>query len=201
MYAIHTSPGFIIDSRPFGEAGKLLSIFTRDFGLVRAAAQGIRLEKSKLRYYAQDYFLGTFSLVRGKEFWRLTSAQAAQGTQEIRNMKYEVGHKSQELIARVASLLKRLLQGEEAHPELFECVQACMTFLSEMPNLTEEQLKTLESITVLRILKTLGYIGNDTSLNGEFESRQLSPEVLNSLVPKRTLMNKHINKALEESHL
>ena len=74
MHAIHTTPGFIIGSRPYGEAGKMLSIFTRDFGLVTATAQGIRLERSKLRYHAQDLSFGSFSLVRGREFWRLTSA-------------------------------------------------------------------------------------------------------------------------------
>jgi chromosome segregation protein len=77
MHPIHTTPGFIIDSRPYGEAGKLLSIFTRDFGLVTTSASGIRFEKSKLRYHSQDYSFGSFSLVRGKELWRLTSAAPA----------------------------------------------------------------------------------------------------------------------------
>ena len=60
MHPIHTTLGFVINSRPYGEAGKLLSIFTRDFGLVLANAQGIRLEKSKLRPFIQDYSFGYF---------------------------------------------------------------------------------------------------------------------------------------------
>ena len=75
MHPIHTTPGFIIGSRPSGEAGKMISIFTRDLGLVFASAQGIRFEKSKLRPFTQDYSFGQFSFVRGKEYWRLTSAQ------------------------------------------------------------------------------------------------------------------------------
>ncbi|MEK9177832.1 MAG: recombination protein O N-terminal domain-containing protein, partial [Patescibacteria group bacterium] len=75
MYSITTTPGFIIDSRPYGEAGRLMSIFTRELGLVRATAQGIRLEKSKLRYSSQLYSFGIFSFVCGKEFWRLTNAR------------------------------------------------------------------------------------------------------------------------------
>src|SRR3989338_4347951 len=75
MNPIHTTPGFIIASRPYGETGKILSIFTRDIGLVGAVAQGIRLEKSKLRYHTQDYSFGTFSFVRGRELWRLTDAR------------------------------------------------------------------------------------------------------------------------------
>ena len=83
MHPIHTTPGLIIHSRPYGEAGKLLSIFTRDFGLVLANAQGIRLEKSKLRPFIQDYSFGIFSLVKGKELWRLTSAQSVATNLQI----------------------------------------------------------------------------------------------------------------------
>ena len=50
MHPIHTTPGFIIASRPYGETGKILSIFTRDIGLVGAVAQGIPFEKTKIRY-------------------------------------------------------------------------------------------------------------------------------------------------------
>src|SRR5690349_11857408 len=98
MYAIHTTPGFIIGSRPYGEAGKMLSIFTRDLGLVLAAAQGIRLEKSKLRYSAQDYSFGTFSLVRGKEFWRLTnSAPTSAGESSLPTARSESEDTKEEL--------------------------------------------------------------------------------------------------------
>ena len=86
----------------------MLSIFTRDLGLVTAVAQGIRFEKSKLRAFIQDYSFGFFSLVKGKEFWRLT------GGQEIVNIESQdviVERGVAELIARLALLLRRLLQG------------------------------------------------------------------------------------------
>lgn len=193
MYAIHTTPGFVIDSRPHGEAGKLISVFTRDYGLVLASAQGIRLEKSKLRYHTQDHSFATFSLVRGREFWRLTSAQAE-------NQKYEIKNGA-DLMARIALLLKRLLHGEEPHHELFVCVESCARFLSENNEITAEQLKTLESLTVLRILHALGYIGNDTDLNGTAASSEITIQSLDELAPKRAHINQHINKALRESHL
>lgn len=190
MYAIHTTPGFIIDSRPRGEAGKLLSIFTRDFGLIYASAQGIRLEKSKLRYYTQDYAMGTYSLVRGKEFWRLTSAAGASRTKS-----------GITFVARLALLLRRLLQGEESNVELFEIVRSTTDYLDTNHDLDDAQLKTLESIIVLRCLHALGYVGKDNILKDCLESAVLSVAILAELAPKRALMNQHINKALKESHL
>ncbi len=222
MYAIHTTPGFIIESRPSGEAGKLLSIFTRDLGLVWAIAQGIRLEKSKLRYHSQECSFGEFSFVRGKEFWRLTSAneliverQSSTGGQIS---ACEIGLRSgtQELISRVALLLRRLLRGEEAHPELFEHVEASFLFLENSNHsinpihtanstdpikLSAEQLQTLESIIVFRILHLLGYIGTDKNLDARLGVEPFSLALLDETMGQRTNMNRHINKALRESHL
>lgn len=221
MYHIHTTPGFIVNARPYGEAGKMLSIFTREFGLITARAQGIRLERSKLRYYAQEYFLGTFSLVKGKEFWRLTSAApfslrtfspglrwpdppAAFASLKSEKSSPRSGSGSdskKELIARLALLLKRLLQGEEARPEAFDVIQTCIEFIETQPDVYAERLAALESLTVARILHWLGYIGDDKELNGHMQSLEITTGSLDRLQKKRTIFNMHINKALKESQL
>jgi recombinational DNA repair protein (RecF pathway) len=196
MYAIHTTPGFIIDSRPRGEAGKLLYIFTRELGLVLASAQGIRLEKSKLRYHAREYSFGTFSFVRGREFWRLTSAaENGEGGMHLKNQA------AGELIARIAFLLKRFLHGEESHPELFDLIAATANFLNKRETYTDDQLKTLESITVLRILHALGYIGDVGEPESIIREQNISAEFLDQLGSHRVEINRHINKALKESQL
>ena len=199
MHAIQTTPGYIIGSRAYGDAGKILSIFTRDFGLVYATAQGIRLEKSKLRYYIQDYSFGVYSLVRGREYWRVTSANSTK------ELFYGLQLGTSELIARIAFLLKRLLHGEEAHPELFDCVFECAKFLGQENS--NEVMQTLESLVVARILYALGYIGkieevlDTTGLAGQMRSKEISVELLRSIAVNRALLNQHINKALKESML
>src|SRR3989344_458642 len=154
MHIIHTTPGFIIKSRPRGESGKLLSIFTRDLGLVLATAQGIRLEKSKLRYHSQEYSFREFSFVRGKEFWRLTNAQS-----------YVSAPVGDDLVIRIALLLRRLLHGEEANPELFDHISKSFSFLMNLSEILDEQRNMLESVIVLRVLYFLGYVGKDKNLD------------------------------------
>jgi hypothetical protein len=205
----------------------MLSIFTRDFGLVTAVAQGIRLEKSKLRYYVQNYSFAVFSLVRGKEFWRLTSAASggdgfldtnisAQhdlrdrllGNSSCSRQSRSQGPSSsspplatQELIAKIAALLKRLLQGESPHPELFDIVHSCEIFLNGADGISEDQMRSLESLTVLRMLHSLGYVGKEDQFSGYLRSADLSLDSLDGVAGFRQLMNKHINSALKESHL
>jgi len=202
MYAIHTTPGFIIESRPKGEAGKLLYIFTRDLGLIMAAAQGIRFEKSKLRYYCQDFMLSEFSFVRGKEFWRLTSAQDTQDRPaDVRRVDLR---ELREIVPRMALLLRRLLHGEEAHPELFDHIQGSLVFIESCEDgaeLSDEQVRTLESLIVFRIVHLLGYVGNDKEVDAQILSAPLSLELITTAVGQRVAMNMHINKALKESHL
>jgi len=201
MHPIHTTQGFVIHSRPYGEAGKLLSIFTHDFGLVLANAQGIRLEKSKLRPFIQDYSFGIFSLVKGKELWRLVSAQSVATNLQIHTNATNTSQPHFELIARLALLLRRLLQGEESHPELFDVIMLCKEFLQNNTNISDEQVKTLESLVVLRMMNSLGYIGKDILLDEHILPKVISLELIDQLAGKRVIMNQHINKALKESHL
>jgi len=196
MYSIITTLGFVIDSRPYGESGKLLYIFTRDHGLVVATAQGIRLEKSKLRYFIQDYSFGLFSFVKGKEYWRLTNAQESEaGSRELGDGSQEVGGGSLELRAKIALLLKKMLQGEEPHPELFDVISVLDLYESRL------RLHLVESLIVLRIFHKLGYIGNITELNSLLVSNQISEEILSNVEKNRVFINQNINKAIKESHM
>ena len=41
-HTIYNTEGFILKSLNFGEANKYFFIFTKDFGLIKAAAQSVR---------------------------------------------------------------------------------------------------------------------------------------------------------------
>ena len=130
-YHIYTTKGIVLSERPIKEADRLYSILTRDFGLVRAHAIGVRKSVSKLRGSLEPVSLSTVSLVRGKEFWRLTSAEL------IKSLK-----KSKPL-----ELLEKLVVGEASHPELFDAV--------------EKYIESDETTLVSQILYHLGYLKSE----------------------------------------
>jgi recombinational DNA repair protein (RecF pathway) len=149
-YAVYTTRGFILNSGPTGEASKLYSIYTEDFGLIRAKAQGVRLIQSKLRYALEDYSLCTFSLVKGKEVWRLTGSQA------------EIHSKESSLIrARILNLVRRLVQGEEKNQSLFNALL----------KLTDKDIPD-EVSALTQILSILGYL-DLASIEGKSEREVL----------------------------
>jgi recombinational DNA repair protein (RecF pathway) len=144
-YAVYTTRGFILGSAPSGEASKIYSIYTEDFGLIRGKAQGVRLLVSKLRYNLEDYSFATFSLVRGKEVWRVTGAE-----------KESIPASNTRVRARILNLTRRLVQGEERNDALF----------AALLSLKEESIS--ETVALAAILDALGYLDKKT-LEGKSE--------------------------------
>ena len=193
MHHIYHTEGIILGSRNYGEAGKYYSIFTRDLGMIYASAQGVRKMSSKLRYVLQDFSYLKIDLVKGKDFWRVTSASKLNCLDNL--IKNEGTF---EVFSNVAKLLKRLLAGEYPNPALFTDLINGLSILEKIE--TEEDLRNMEAIIVLRILNNLGYIGGsvklDTLIKSPFE-KELVLEVKKS----RKEILSHINKALKETHL
>src|SRR3989338_8324981 len=108
MYHIYHTEAFVLGAKNRGEANKVITIYTRELGLLRASAQGIRLSKSKSRFALQDFSYAKVDLVRGKEFWRVTSSTPISSFPYLRRDK-----KSLSLIFQISKLLERLCAGEE----------------------------------------------------------------------------------------
>ena len=148
-YAVYTTRGFILGSGPTGEASKLYVLYTEDFGLIRAKAQGVRLIQSKLRYNLDDYSFSTFSLVRGKEFWRLTGSVSENLSKEKLFVR-----------ARVLNLVRRLVQGEEKNESLFNAL---------LPLVSNDTTRDSTEVSILvDVLSSLGYLDN-TLVKGKSE--------------------------------
>ncbi len=187
MHTVYTTEGFVLKSLNFGEANKCYFILTKDFGLVKATAQGVRLLKSKLRYNLDDLSAVQISMVRGKDIWRITSAHA----------KTKLNHP---IILPIFSLLLRLLHGEERNDFLYETIKEGISFLDSQ-KLSSEQLSNLECILALRILSSLGYIGNLGDFNKFTESPYFTVELLSTMSAIKTRAILEINRSLKETQL
>lgn len=138
-YHIYTTKGIVLSSRPWREADRIYSILTRELGLIRATAIGVRKEASKLRGALEPFILSSVSLVRGREYWRAASAES------ICNISPSPA------IARPFDLIEKLVQGEAPHPELFDDIE-----LAVLSSPTDDE--TSEIHLVSKILFHLGYL-------------------------------------------
>ncbi len=128
-----------MSQRALREADRVYSILTEELGLVRATATGVRKGHSKLRGLLEPLSLSSVSLVRGKEFWRITSSELIKKID------------SSEEILRPLALLEKLVQGEAPNPELFKAVEKIILD-------KEKHGETFEIHFVAHILFHLGYL-------------------------------------------
>ncbi|MFA6355069.1 MAG: DNA repair protein RecO [Candidatus Paceibacterota bacterium] len=194
MHHIYHTNGFILSSVNKGEANKMLTIYTREMGLVRAMVQGIRLHKSKLRFALQDLSHSNIDLVRGKDIWRVTTASS------ISTFPYaRLERESLLLIARVSKLLERLCDGEQSNEKIFDDFIQSLYLLDDV-NIENSSREALELHLVLRIMDQLGYIGESEKLK-EYLDGAIDLERVEILLREKRSIILHINKALNESQL
>lgn len=132
----------MVGVRPSGEAAAVLTLFTRDLGLIQVTARGIRFERSKLRYHVQLYNFAEVTLVPGKEYYVLIGAVHSQRCKgaNIRSL------------AHVSTLLSRFLGEYDPHPELYDGIMAL---------LEGGEHRELDTALSLRTLELLGYIARE----------------------------------------
>lgn len=199
MHTIFETDSFILKSYPSGEANKILEFFTRDFGLIRASAQGLRQYRSKLRYSLTDFARVRVSLVRGREFWRVTTASKIEST-----MSDIADGQARDAMLRIFALLRRLLQGEDPHPELFDLIESAFRSLQESDAGIADSLlrtSTIEELSVLRTLFLLGYVRDEPTVRAFVEDNSFDAALLAQAQASRKNIILEINAALKASGL
>ena len=81
---MYTTEGIILKKTDAGEAGALFTLYTRDFGKIRALAQGIKREGAKLKGHLEPLNLCRIGFVLGKNGERLTYAEMLNSWRGIR---------------------------------------------------------------------------------------------------------------------
>lgn len=193
MYQIYACEGLVLSKRGVGEANILISILTRDLGLVRATARSARVEQSKLRYGLEVLTRARFSFVRGKHEWKLV------GVEHVLPRSRQGTVASMQTAGRITKLLLRLVQGEDVAPTLFDSVIDGLEAL--MRTHTVSVVQSIESILVLKILYHLGYLPHTSELKvfieGDFFALELAEEAERS----RALLVRTINESLQATGL
>ena len=193
---IYNTKAFIIDTLPSRESDKMVVMYTEDFGLIMAVAQGVREMKSKLRYSLQDFSYGTVALVRGREMWRITNAAT-----EISIFNKALNSVARETLAEILKFVKRFAPGEARNDDIFESLKNASAFLFRyQKEITAADIKTLETVTKIRIMYTLGYVKR-TIENKEILIEKFTPETIKKWEPEQNTIQGIITESIGISHL
>lgn len=192
-YHIYKTRGLVLGSFANGEADRSFRIFTEDFGLIFASAKSVRSHLSKLRSHLDDFSLSELSLIKGKNKWKLTGALSNRNFYR----DFENNKNKKVLCGKIFLLVQTLLSGEEKNSELFLIVSENLDNLL-VKDFSEEELRVVEALIVLRILHNLGFVDGRGYVPEIFNS-EINRELIDSTKTSFKNIVLSINKALKAS--
>ncbi|MFZ2522133.1 MAG: recombination protein O N-terminal domain-containing protein [Minisyncoccia bacterium] len=191
-YHIYTTKGIILKTMNFGEADQVLYILTENFGLIFASVKSSRLLLSKLRNFLEEYCVLNVSLIKGRNTWRITNVDGKEFSFS------EYPKESRRILAQVSLILLKMITGESPHREIFNIVNGGFNVLKKVKG--ENDLQSVETLLVLRIMKELGYVVYQQNID-KFFGVDWGEEIIKDTFEKRVTLVGLINKAIMESHL
>lgn len=114
--AIHyRTRGFVIKKRDIGEADRIFTVLTQDFGKIKISGKAIRKIASKLRGGIDIFYLSEIEFIQGKSYKTLTDTIVLEKFENIKRdlNKFKIVHK-------IAELLDNLLGVEEKDDKLWD---------------------------------------------------------------------------------
>lgn len=183
----YPTEAIVLSRSPLAEESALLTLLTRDVGLVRARAQGVRKPGAKLASALATFAEADVVLVAGKEGWRVSGALLRE------NWFRTLPRAARVRAARIATLLLRLVHGETPDPALYDTFKAFLSSLVEFPETLHD---SAECLAALRVLSELGLDAGEIPEEGLF-----TPESLSRVAADRSSLIVRINRGINASGL
>lgn len=187
MYVKYTTEACVVRAQEIGEADRIYTLYTRDFGLLRARASSVRKMTSRMKSALTLGSHITTSLIKGKRGWRL--AGALSGT------VIPVGAPL-DAYMRIMRLVERLVQGEEEEVLLYDVLlNAHIALCDRLPP------EGVELLTVARVLYRLGYLSPEALGQVLISGVQYRYEEVVGVLEQRNTVLMSVNSALTATQL
>ncbi len=189
-YSIYTTQAIVLRVIPSGEANCDVVLFTRTLGKITARVQSGRKSESKMRMFITRFRMVTVDLVRGKAIWRLTGITGEPLTPLV------LTEATLKPVHRVLRLAEFLIQGEGAHPELFDFFETMITAKLESSQLPfQKTVQGFEIYSVIKLLEHLGY------WHGEALATEITGALLEYCALQKTELVKKINESISATQI
>lgn len=140
--------GIVLKTKPFSEADKLLTIFTRKLGKIHAIAKGARRMKSRLGGRLDLLNVCSLYLARGRSFYIVSQCEAVEVFEDLKK-----DYESVSLAMQCAKELDAFTPWEEKQKNLFDLMLHVLLCLNE----GLENLQGLRCFFQFKLLSFCGY--------------------------------------------
>lgn len=174
----YSDEGIVLARRNFGEADRILSVYSKHHGKISLLAKGVRRPGSRKRGHVEIFTFVKFSATQGKNLDIVTEAEIIDSFSEVRKSlkKISLAYYFMEVIGRITH------EGEPNY-ELFNLILENLQRLKD-----EKKLKKLRLDFVLKLLIILGFWPRGKPL--------LDPDLVLSEVIERKLSSVRVGKKM-----
>lgn len=183
MLRSYKTQAIILSRRNFGEADKLITIFTKEFGKKKILAKGIRRIHSRRAPYLELFSQSEIILHKGKTFDLVTEVTSINSFSFLRKRLERIG-----FVYVALELTDRLTAEGQESPEIF----AALLFFIHNLNHTQTLRSTAQSLLFefkRFILGELGFIEKSVSASEEFLDQKIESVIENTLKSPALLTN------------
>lgn len=154
--------GLIIREQQTGEDDRLVTLLTREYGIIRAFVRGAKRIKSKAQSATQLFAYGQYSIYRGKDAYSIDEAQPLEIFFDLRN-----DIESLSLAQYFCELAGELAPVEDEAEEFLRLILNALHILMK----NKKPQTQLKAIVELRLMCLAGYMPNLVACNdcGEFD--------------------------------
>ncbi|MGH7739372.1 MAG: DNA repair protein RecO [bacterium] len=145
-----STPGYILIARPYLESDKLIQVYTRELGKIRARVRGARKPKSRLGFALELFTESTLTFTKGPsaELYLLTQAKILRSHPLL---KEDFGTIS--LLQVLADVLIQTIHDSEADGDLYSLLRETLERMESLPLDREIVMAAF----LLRFLEGLGH--------------------------------------------
>lgn len=143
----YTSVGIILGKRNLGEADKIITLFSKDFGKISMVAKGVRRPKSRKRGHLEIFNLIKFQGISGKSMDIIVEAEVIEDFKKVRSSLKKIS-----LAYYFCEVISKITNDNEGNTNIYELL------LKNLRNLkTESLLKKQRLSFVHDLLVITGY--------------------------------------------
>ena len=122
------SEAIVLSHKDWGEADRMLWLYTRKLGKVKAIAKGIRKMRSRKAGHLEPFTCSNLMFARGRSFLIITQAEALAPFLDLREDLLRVGY-----AAYTAELLDRFTYEEDENHLIYKLLKETLTRIDSEP--------------------------------------------------------------------
>lgn len=168
----YTSEGIVLARKSFSEADRIVAVYSKDRGLVKVVAKGVRRPLSRKRGHLEVFSVIKFQVSQGRGMGIMTEVETTEGFDSVRKSLPRVS-----LAYFFLEAVGKITHEGEKNPEIYNLLLKSLEKLK-----TQTDLKSLRLDFLKDLLVAGGYWPKDKEIpdpDAKFE--EISERTLNSL--------------------